>query len=74
MNPVVYQNVDINTCALVSNINMAVLVDPLSVNIMNVEPIWDGLVLSVSASDVVGCGFASRPYHSKDHQNRTNTP
>ena len=32
-----------------------------------------GLVLSVSASSVVGRGFASRPGHTKDHQKMEQT-
>ena len=36
-------------------------------------PCWVGLMVSVSASHTVGCGFASRPGHTKDHhKNGTN--
>ena len=37
------------------------------------RPRRDGLVVSVSASHAVGCGFASRSVHTKDHlKNGTN--
>ena len=37
----------------------------------NLSPCWVGLVVSVSASNTVGRGFASRPGHTKDHKNGT---
>ena len=41
--------------------------------ILEVKPCWVGLVVSMSASHMVGCGFASRPGHTKDHhKNGTN--
>ena len=37
------------------------------------SPCWVGLVVSMSASHTVGCGFTSRPGHTKDHhKNGTN--
>ena len=39
------------------------------------KPGQDGLMVTVSTSYVVGCGFMSRPGHTKDHhQNGTNYP
>ena len=37
------------------------------------SPWWGDLLVSVSASHAVGCGFAYRPGHTKDHhKNSTN--
>ena len=36
------------------------------------KPCRVGLLVSVSASQTVGCGFASRSDHTKDHKNGTN--
>ena len=38
-----------------------------------VRPRLDGLVVSMSASHAVGCGFASRMGHTKDHHKMVQT-
>ena len=37
------------------------------------RPRRDGLVVSMSASNAVGCGFASRLGHTKDHHKMVQT-
>ena len=40
----------------------------MELSFLKMEPRWNGLVVSMSASHAVGRGFASLPTHTKDHQ------
>ena len=35
--------------------------------VLSLAQCWDGVVVSLFASHVVGCGFMSRPGHTKHH-------